>query len=119
MRNFIERLERDLSSPIAVRGFGSGWFAGFFALLMAITGLCLVVSLRWPDWFSTPELELVRASRAFRGVVHAVLIGAYALSLLSLLLRPRKAIGFTALPQRSPPPASSSPSPPPCWAVRA
>ena len=97
MPNFIERLERDLAAPIEVRGFGSGWFAGFFALLMAGAGLCLVVALRWPDWFSTPELAGVLASRGLRVVVHLLLLGGYALALLSLLLRPRKAIGFTAL----------------------
>jgi hypothetical protein len=56
MRGWFETLGRDLESPIAVRRFGSGWFAGFFALLFAIAGLCSVTSLRWPSWFSMPEL---------------------------------------------------------------
>jgi sterol desaturase/sphingolipid hydroxylase (fatty acid hydroxylase superfamily) len=97
MTDWIESLERDLQAPAAARRFGSGWFAGFFALLMAIVGLCLVASLRWPDWFSTPELEPLRAWSGFRLIVHLVLLGAYALALVSLLLRPRKAIGMTAL----------------------
>lgn len=97
MRGFIDRLERDLAAPIAVRGFGSGWFAGFFALLMAGAAVCLVAALRWPDWFSTPELAGVMASRSLRVAIHLLLLGAYALALLSLLLRPRKAIGFAAL----------------------
>jgi sterol desaturase/sphingolipid hydroxylase (fatty acid hydroxylase superfamily) len=97
MRGWIERLERDLQSPIAVRRFGSGWFSGFFGLVLAIAGLCLVVALRWPDWFSTPELAPLYRWQGFRLVVHAVLIAAYALALLSLLLRPRKAIGASAL----------------------
>ena len=97
MRGFIQRLERDLAAPIAVRGFGSGWFAGFFALVMALAGLCLVAALRWPDWFATPQLAAIEAGGTLRVVVHLLLIGAYALALLSLLLRPRKAIGFTAL----------------------
>jgi sterol desaturase/sphingolipid hydroxylase (fatty acid hydroxylase superfamily) len=33
----------------------------------------------------------------FRGAVHGFLLASYALALLSLLLRPRKALGFTAL----------------------
>lgn len=97
MRNWIETLEHDLQSPVAVRRFGSGWFAGFFALLLAIAGLCLVAALRWPGWFSMPELAPIYAWGSFRLVVHGVLIGAYALALLSLLLRPRKAMGATAL----------------------
>ena len=86
-----------MQSPVAVRRFGSGWLSGFLALVLAITGLCLVVALRWPDWFSMPELAMVYAWPGFRTVVHLVLLGAYALALLSLLLRPRKAIGISAL----------------------
>jgi sterol desaturase/sphingolipid hydroxylase (fatty acid hydroxylase superfamily) len=97
MPNWIESLEHDLQSPVAVRRFGSGWLSGFFGLVLAIVGLCLVASLRWPDWFSTPELEPLRAWSGFRLLVHLVLIGGYALALLSLLLRPRKAIGMAAL----------------------
>jgi sterol desaturase/sphingolipid hydroxylase (fatty acid hydroxylase superfamily) len=97
MRSWLANLERDLQSPIEVRRFGSGWFSGFFGLVLAIAGLCLVMSLRWPDWFSTPDLAIVRNWTGFRFVVHLVLIGAYALALLSLLLRPRKFIGTTAL----------------------
>lgn len=44
-----------------------------------------------------PELAAIRDWPGFRAVVHGVLIAAYGLALLSLLLRPRKAIGATAL----------------------
>lgn len=94
---WFDSLERDLQSPIEVRGFGSGWFSGFFGLLAAIVGVCLVAALRWPDWFATPELEIARGWSGFRPLVHVVLLSAYGLSLLSLMLRPRKAIGATAL----------------------
>jgi hypothetical protein len=97
MASWFERLEKDLQSPIAVRRFGSGWFSGFFGLLLAIAGLCMVMALRWPDWFAMPELAMVRAWGGLRPLVHFLLIGGYALALLSLLLRPRKAIGATAL----------------------
>jgi sterol desaturase/sphingolipid hydroxylase (fatty acid hydroxylase superfamily) len=93
----LSALGRDLQAPIEARGFGSGWFAGFFALLLAVVGFGFVVALRWPDWFAMPELALLRDLPGFRIGVHAVLLGSYALALLSLLLRPSKAIGFTAL----------------------
>lgn len=96
-KNFFERLEDDLQAPIAARGFGSGWFAGFFALLFAISGFGMVVALRYPAWFSTPELQALKDWPEFRGAVHGVLLVAYGLALLSLLLRPRKALGATAL----------------------
>jgi lathosterol oxidase len=44
-----------------------------------------------------PELGVLRDDGAFRVVVHLVLLAAYALALLSLLLRPRKALGLAAL----------------------
>ncbi|APL96578.1 sterol desaturase family protein [Sphingobium indicum] len=97
MANWFDSLERDLQSPLAVRRLGSGWFSGFFALLLSTTGLCLVMALRWPDWFATPELAALHAWGGLRPLVHALLIGGYALALLSLLLRTRKAIGATAL----------------------
>ena len=45
---FLARLEHDLQAPIEVRRFGSGWFSGFFGLLLAVIGFGLVVALGWP-----------------------------------------------------------------------
>jgi sterol desaturase/sphingolipid hydroxylase (fatty acid hydroxylase superfamily) len=95
--NFLSRLARDLEAPIEARGFGTGWFSGFFALVLAVFGLCCVAALRWPAWAGMPELGVLRDNSAFRVAVHLVLLSAYGLALLSLLLRPRKAIGATAL----------------------
>jgi sterol desaturase/sphingolipid hydroxylase (fatty acid hydroxylase superfamily) len=95
--SFTKRLVRDLEAPIEARGFGTGWFSGFFALLLALAGLGFVAALRWPGWFAMPELEAVRSLGAFRLLTHFVLLSAYALALLSMLLRPRKAIGMAAL----------------------
>ncbi len=94
---FFKQLMRDLEARREVRRFGSGWFSGFFALLLAISGLLMVVALRFPDWFATPELAVVKEWSGFRAAIHVILLTSYALSLLSLLLRPRKALGFFAL----------------------
>ncbi|MXO90461.1 sterol desaturase family protein [Pontixanthobacter aquaemixtae] len=96
-RPFLRQLMRDLESPREVRRFGSGWLSGFFALLLAISALLLVIALKFPEWFATPELELIKQWGGFRVVLHAVLLASYVLSLLSLLLRPRKALGLMAL----------------------
>jgi sterol desaturase/sphingolipid hydroxylase (fatty acid hydroxylase superfamily) len=96
-RSFMQNLMRDLEAPIETRGFGTGWFAGFFGLLFASAALCFVVATRWPGLFSTPELVAIESVFAFRIALHLLLIAGYALALLSLLLRPRKAIGFAAL----------------------
>ena len=96
-KNFLGSLVRDLEAPVEARGFGTGWFAGFFAIVLSIAGLCFVAALRWPDWFAMPELAKLRDMTGFRPVVHVTLLLAYALALLSMLLRPRKALGVTAL----------------------
>lgn len=96
-RSFLKNLMRDLEAPIETRGFGTGWFAGFFGLLSASVALCFVVALRWPGFLSMPELAAIEKSVPFRLAIHLLLIAGYALALLSLLLRPRKALGFAAL----------------------
>ena len=97
MQGYFERLGRDLEAPVEARGLGTGWFSGFFALVLAIAGLLFVVALRWPAYASMPQLAVIVASPGFRVAVHVILLSAYALALLSLLLRPRKTIGATAL----------------------
>lgn len=96
-QGILKQLAKDLEAPPEVRRFGSGWLAGFFAVVMAIAGLGMVIALRFPEWFATPELQAVKEWSGFRGAVHLLLLGSYALALLSLLLRPRKALGFSAL----------------------
>lgn len=96
-KSFFERLEDDLEAPIETRGFGSGWFSGFFGLLFAICGFGMVIALRYPGWLSMPELQVLKDWPEFRLGVHVMLLMSYGLSLLSLLLRPRKALGATAL----------------------
>ena len=96
-RDYLQNLMRDLESHTEVRRFGSGWLSGFFGLLFAIAGFFMVIALRFPDWFATPELDIVKNWGGFRGLVHATLLVSYGLSLLSLLLRPRKVLGLTAL----------------------
>ncbi len=95
--SYLRKLIRDLEAPVEVRKVGSGWYAGFFGLLLGLAGLGMVIALRWPAWFSMPELEVLRAYGGFRLIVHLTLVSAYALALLSLILRPRPALGLTAL----------------------
>ena len=95
--SFLKRLMHDLEAPIEARGFGTGWFSGFFGLVLAVVGLCFVAALRWPTFFAMSELDALRSWSGFRVLVHATLLLAYALALLSLLLRSRKTIGLTAL----------------------
>ena len=92
-----ESLVHELEAPVRLRRFGSGWYAGFFGLVLAIAGLGMVLVLRYPAWLGSPELAAVRESSAFRPVVHGFILAAYALAILSLMLRRRKVLGFTGL----------------------
>ena len=68
---FLKQLQRDLEAPIEVRRLGTGWFSGFFAIVLATVGLCFVAALRWPAMFAMPDgLVYIYAS-----LVHANLGG--------------------------------------------
>jgi sterol desaturase/sphingolipid hydroxylase (fatty acid hydroxylase superfamily) len=96
-QSFLKNLAKDLEAPIEARGFGTGWFSGFFSILLACVGLSFVAALRYPDWFAMPELVVVRDWAGFRFLIHATLLSSYALALVSLILRPAKALGMAAL----------------------
>lgn len=97
MASPTDDLVDELQAPVALRRFGSGWYSGFFGLLFAISGFAMVLVLRYPGWLGSPELAMVRDSSIFRPAVHAVILAAYALAVISLLLRTKKALGFSAL----------------------
>ncbi len=90
-------LIEELEAPVAHRRFGSGWYSGLFALLLAVAAFAMVLVLRFPNWLGTPELAAMREAAAFRPAVHLVILAAYALAVLSLMLRRNKALGFAAL----------------------
>lgn len=94
---FLEKLRSELETPRAKRPFGSGRLSGTGAIVAATTGLLLVLCLRFPGVLSTPELDMVRASPLFRPVLHVILLLGYGWAVVSLILRPTKTLGFTAL----------------------
>jgi sterol desaturase/sphingolipid hydroxylase (fatty acid hydroxylase superfamily) len=87
----------ELQAPVALRGFGSGWYAGLFGFLLAIAAFAMVLVLRFPGWLGTPQLAALRDSAAFRPAVHVIILAAYGLSVVSLMLRRFKVLAFTAL----------------------
>jgi sterol desaturase/sphingolipid hydroxylase (fatty acid hydroxylase superfamily) len=95
--SLLSKIRLELETPREQRPFGSGWLSGAGSVLAALSGLLLVVSLRHPGVFNTPELAVLRESPWFLTFVHVVLILAYLFALLSLLLRREKVMGFTAL----------------------
>ena len=95
---FLRRkIVTELETPRADRPFGTGWIAGTMGLAAAIAGLALVLALKFPDIFTTPELQRVTFSPWFRFVILFLLVAAFALAALSMVLRSRKTLGVTTL----------------------
>jgi sterol desaturase/sphingolipid hydroxylase (fatty acid hydroxylase superfamily) len=87
------KLRGELEAPPALRRFGTGWVSGVLGLVFGIGGLLLVISLRAPGLFTMPEVRGLEGNAWFRFGLHFLLIGAFALSALSLALRPGKILG--------------------------
>lgn len=61
-RDFLDHLLRDLEPRVEVRRFGSGGLSGFFALLLAVVALGLVIGL-----YRLNLYLVVAAPHQFRG----------------------------------------------------
>ena len=92
-----QRLSAELNMPRAGRPIGSGWISGTAALVLGLAGLFVVICLHYPALFTVPQLRFIGDFGWFRPLLHFTLIFAYALALVSLLLRQNKTLGFTAL----------------------
>jgi sterol desaturase/sphingolipid hydroxylase (fatty acid hydroxylase superfamily) len=93
----FDPLREELQAPVALRRFGSGWYAGLFAFLLSIAAFAMVLVLRFPAWLGTPQLSAVRDAAAFRPAVHFTILAAYGLAVISLMLGRYKFLGFAAL----------------------
>jgi len=87
------KLRGELEAPPALRRFGSGWLSGVLGLVLGLAGLSLVLALRFPGVFATPEMSGLYGNPWFRVGLHFVLLAAFGLSAISLALRPGKILG--------------------------
>jgi sterol desaturase/sphingolipid hydroxylase (fatty acid hydroxylase superfamily) len=94
---YRQLLRSDLEAPEVERQFGRGWISGVAALVLAISGLFLVICLRFPNLFTFDKLRGIYAYPAFHIVLQIWLIAAFIMAAISLILRQNKILGFTAL----------------------
>ena len=94
---FRQLLRSDLESPEIERQFGRGWLSGVAALILAISGFLLVLCLRFPSWFTVPQIRAVYEKPVFHIGLQVWLVAAFVLAIISLVLRQNKILGFTAL----------------------
>src|SRR5690242_8117712 len=97
LKNTRKKLRAELEAPAENRRVGTGWLSGVLALVAALAGLFLVLCLRYPDVLSMQELRGAYDQPWFRVGLHLLLIVAFVLSVISLVLRANKALGFTAV----------------------
>ena len=95
--NFRKHLRSDLESPEAERQFGKGWISGVAALVLALSGFLLILSLSFPSWFSVPQIRDLYGNPIFHVGLLLGLVAAFILAIISLVLRQKKILGFTAL----------------------
>lgn len=96
IRDVRTKLRSELEAPREERPFGSGWLSGTLGLLAGSAALLMVIALRYPGLFTTPELAVVRESAFFRPVLYAFMVSGFVLAALSLLLRKDKTLGVAA-----------------------
>ncbi len=87
------KVRAELEVPSALRRFGSGWISGVLGVVLGIAGLLLVISLRAPGLLAMPESQPLRDNPWYRIGLHVILLGAFATSALSLVLRKERTLG--------------------------
>jgi len=92
-----QKVRADLESPADMRRLGTGWLSGTAGLVGALAGLAMVLCLRYPSVLTVPQIREVYSAAWFRVGLHVLLIGTFGLSVVSLVLRTNKVLGFAAI----------------------
>ena len=81
------------------RRFGTGWISGTIGLMLAVAGFATVLCFCFPNVFTVEDARqfYVENVTLIRVLLHFVLITAFALGLLSSVLRSNKVLGFSTL----------------------
>jgi sterol desaturase/sphingolipid hydroxylase (fatty acid hydroxylase superfamily) len=91
------RLALETTEPTAV---GHGFISGVISALFGITGLGIVLAVRYPEFFGFTELRALRSVAYLQVFIHVTLVASFLLGTLSAWLRTNKTlalvgIGFT------------------------
>ena len=96
---FAPRLALETTEPTA---FGHGFISGIMSALFGITGLGLVLAVRYPQVFGFAELRAVRSLAYLHVFIHLSLVASFLFGTISAWLRTNKTfaligIGFTLI----------------------
>ncbi len=92
-----KKIRSELEASPETKQFGTGWISGVSALVLATAGLALVFCLRYPSLFTVSDARPVYSGAAFRLGLHFLLITSFLFSILNLVLRKNKVLGFTGM----------------------
>ena len=93
----MDPVRHRLETSTTDRRLGSGWISGVFAVALGLTGLGAVLCIRYPEVLTVPEAREVYDLRLIRLLLQFVLATGFALGIVSIVLRKRKILGFTAI----------------------
>ena len=92
-----QKIRNELEVPAALRSFGSGWWSGALGIILALCALGGILCVWFPGVFSIRELAKLHETGWYHPALFGVIILAFVFSMLSLLLRPTKLLGMTAM----------------------
>lgn len=81
----------------SLRRFGTGWISDVLAVVLGLLCVLAVLCLHFPQWLTQPELRSRYPLPLVRQTIDWSIFAVLALSGLSLLLRPKKALGLAGL----------------------
>ena len=93
----MSKLRAEIESPAEARRLGSGWLSGVVGLILALLALATVLCFRYPDVLTVPQARQFYDVGLLRAVLHLVLIAAFALGIVSCVLRNHPVLGFTTI----------------------
>jgi lathosterol oxidase len=77
--------------------FGHGWISGVLSVLLGVLGFGAVCCFLAPSYLTMPELRALYPIPWVRALLHAVLLAAFVLGLISVTLRYNKALGTVGM----------------------
>lgn len=92
-----EELKSELETPRGQRPFGSGWLSGVWGFIGGIACLAMATCMLFPDLFTMPELRTLYANVPVRLGLQGLMLLSFGLSILSLVLRENKLLGYLGL----------------------
>ena len=97
LKDTRQKIRDELEVPAALRYFGSGWWSGALGIILAVAALGGILCVWFPGILSIRELSKLHHTGWYRPALFVTIILAFVFSLLSLLLRPTKTLGMTAM----------------------